>query len=247
MTITISCSSLNAKGTVTKFSTFLRAVFIHDQKGDPMKSKCLPIITASIFSIILMSLLGCPQILLETAKKAHESRTTQDQLLDAKINAGILSRLSDKDKGLLLDLNVDVWEQRVMLTGTLDDPQVKREVVNLVNLDDRVRVVYDEIQIVTKAEKEARRKQTETNQERSKEGVGQAVDDFWIATKIELQLIGQKGITSVNYRWRSVKNMVYIIGEASDATELNAVLDIIKNTKGVEGVKHFIEVPPSAA
>ena len=58
-------------------------------------------------------------------------------------------------------MNVDVWEQRVMLTGTLDDAGVRSEVESLTKQDSRIKVIHNHIQVVTKAEKEARRKQKE--------------------------------------------------------------------------------------
>ena len=196
----------------------------------------------SAISVLLAAVTtaGC----LTAAQMAMEDRTTGDQATDAKISAGILSRLSDKDKGLLLDVNVDVWEQRVMLTGTLDDPNMKKTVVELAGADTRIKKVYDEIQIVTKEEKARRREEAQKQKQESKEGAGQSVNDFWIGTKIDAQLVGAGGVRSVNYRWRSVRNGVYIIGRARDGTELNKVLDICRNTKGVESVKHFIEIKP---
>ena len=205
-----------------------------------------PIMWGSVI-FLWLCLPGCPNLLLETGKKAMEDRTTEDQVTDAKISAGILSRLADRDKGLLLDVNVDVWEQRVLLTGTLDDPQEKLAVIDLAKTDTRIKALYDEIQIVTKAEKEARRKQAEEGKQEAKSGLGQTVDDIWINTKIEAQLIAQKGVTSVNYRWRSVRNMVSVIGRAADSTERNTVLDIIQQTKGVTGVKSYIEIKPRSS
>ena len=187
---------------------------------------------------------GCFRVMVETGKKALEDRTTEDQVTDTKIDAGILSSLSDKDKGLLLDVSTDVWEQRVMLTGTLDDPAVRKEVVNMAKSDSRVKQVYDEIQIVTPEEKERRRKAAEEHDKKDTEGTGQTVDDFWIATKIEAQLIAEDGVTSVNYRWRSVRNQIYLIGRAGSQTELNKVLEVIRNTEGVSSVKHFVEIKP---
>ena len=197
--------------------------------------------------ILLLSLTGCPTLLLETGKKALEDRTTEEQVTDAKIAAGILSDLANRDKGLLLDINVDVWEQRVLVTGTLDNPQEKQAVLELAKADSRIKTLYDEIQIVTKAEKEARRKQAEEGKQENKSGIGQTVDDLWINTKIEAQLIAQKGVTSVNYRWRSVRNTVSIIGRAQDSTERNTVLEIIRQTKGVTDVKSYIEIKPRAS
>lgn len=84
----------------------------------------------------------------------------------------------------------------------------------------------------TPEEKERRRKQVEQQDKKDTEGMGQTVDDFWIAAKIEAQLIAAKGVTSVNYRWRSVRNQVYLIGRTRSQAELDKVLDIIQTTKG---------------
>jgi len=200
------------------------------------------IVGTALLTTLVMS--GCVQVLTETAKKAREDRTTGDQVTDGRIGAGILSRLSSRDKGLLLDVNVDVWEQRVLLTGTLSDPKVRGEVVQLVRQDQRVRQVYDEIQIVSKGEQEARRQQAEKEKQESPSGARQGVSDFWISTKVEAQLVGAGGVRSVNYRWRSVGNTVYIIGRARSAEELNKVLEICRATNGVRAVKQFVEVKP---
>ena len=206
--------------------------------------KRLPILFFSTLVVVVFSFSGCTKILVETGKKALEDRTTEDQVTDTKIGTGILSRLSDKDKGLLLDVTADVWEQRVLLTGTLDDPQVKQEVVALVKEDSRVKVVYDELLIVSTEEKEKRRQEKKTQDSASKEGEGDTVDDYWISGKIQAQLLSTKGITSVNYRWHTIQAVVYIIGRARSETELNQVLEICGNTKGVKQVKPFIEVKP---
>jgi len=202
--------------------------------------------TAGVLLFTALTMGGCMTVLTETAKKAMEDRTTEDQVTDTKIGTAILSSLSDKDKGLLLDVNTDVWEQRVLLTGTLDNAQTRQEVVQLVRTDGRAKKIYDEIQIVTKAEKEQRREAAKNKDEEKKEGVGQSVNDFWIETKISAKLLGAGGVTSVNYRWRSVRNTVYLIGRARSQAELKIVLEKIRATEGVSNVKHFVEIKPVA-
>ena len=191
---------------------------------------------------------GCTTVIVEAAKKTMEDRVTEDQATDTKIGAGLLSSFSDKDKNLLLDVNVDVWEQRVMLTGTLSDSKVRQEVVQFARADQRVRKLYDEIQIVSKEEqakrREAAKNKEESRDEPKKEGFGQAVNDFWIETKISAKLITTRGVTSVNYRWRSVRNIIYLIGRARSEDELKTVLEIIRGTEGVSQVKHFVEIKP---
>ncbi|NKB80718.1 MAG: BON domain-containing protein [Nitrospirales bacterium] len=198
-------------------------------------------LTASLLCLLWA---GCTTIMLETGKKAFEDRTTEDQITDTKITTGILSRFSEKDKGLLLDVSADAWEQQVLLTGTLDSTITRDEILQLVQLDPRITAIYDEIQIVSPEEKERRRKQAEKQKADNTEGMGQTVDDFWIAAKIEDQLVATKGITSVNYRWRSVRNHVYLLGRARSQTELDKVLHICQKTKGVTSVKHFVKIKP---
>ena len=101
--------------------------------------------------------------------------------------------------------------------------------LKLVKSDTRIKRVYDEIQIVTPEEKERRRKLAEEKKQKDTEGTGQTVDDIWIATKIEAQLIAAKGVTSVNYRWRSVRNQVYLIGRVADSSRVGQGLRHLSN------------------
>lgn len=198
-------------------------------------NKCIVrIILANVAVVVVLGATGCMQVYEQAAKTAFEDRSNDDHILDVKIDTNILSALSDKDKSLLLDVKTDVWEQRVMLTGTLDDPKMKADVVRLVKqADPRVKQIYDEIQIVSKEEKEQRREAAKNKDESKKEGVGQAVNDFWIETKINSQLLSTRGVTSVNYRWRSVRDVVYLIGRSRSDDELKTVLGIVRKTEGV--------------
>ena len=183
-------------------------------------------------------------VLTAAAQKAFEDRTTEDQVTDAKIMTGILKRVADKDKNLLLDVSVDVWEQRVMLTGTLDDARTRGDVAKLARADKRIKAFHNEIQVVSAAQREQRRQRADRKDSGEKRGIRQTVNDVWIETKIEAKLLTASGVTSVNYFWRSVRNAVYVIGRARSTGERDKVLAIIRGTDGVKGVTHFIEVKP---
>lgn len=197
------------------------------------------ILIAGIFMTTFLS--GCATVVTSAAQKAWENRSTEDQVTDAKIHSGILDKLKNKDKGLLLDVSVDVWEQRVLLTGTLDDAGIRSEVESFAREDSRIKVLHNHIQVVTTAEKKARRKQKEEGGE-EKSGTGQAVNDFWIEVKIKAQLLTQSNVTSVNYFYRSVLNHIYVIGKAANEPEKSMVLAIIRDTEGVKSVREYIAV-----
>lgn len=216
------------------------------QWGDEIINQyMLRIVLVTVAGVVVSGATGCLQVYEQAAKTVFEDRSNDDHILDAKIDTGILSALTDKDKGLLLDVKTDVWEQRVMLTGTLDDAKIKKDVVHLVKQSDpRIRQNYDEIQIVSKAEQEQRREAAKNKDDSQKEGVGQAVNDLWIEAKINAQLLSTRGVTSVNYRWRSVRNVVYLIGRSRSEDELKSVLRITPATEGVKEVKPFVEIKP---
>ena len=187
-----------------------------------------------------ITLSGCATVVTSAAQKAWENRSTEDQVKDSKIHARILDKLKNKDKGLLLDVNIDVWEQRVLLTGTLDASGLRSAVESLAKQDSRIKVLHNNIQVVTPEEKEARRKQKEESGEKKEEGG--TINDFWIETKIRAQLLIESNIGSVNYFYQSVLNKVYVIGKSASSTEKGLVLSIIRNTEGVQSVTEYIEV-----
>lgn len=180
-------------------------------------------------------------IVTSAAKAAFEDRLAEEQVVDAKIKAGILDRLIGIDKMLALDLSVDVWKQRVMLTGTLSSAAVRNQVARAVQADARVTQLYNEVQLITADEQSSRREWKEKAQAGASKAA-EVFDDFWIETKLTAQLLGADGVNSVNYRWRSVLGTVYLLGEAQSAKELNAVVTIIKNVKGVRALKSHAPV-----
>jgi hyperosmotically inducible periplasmic protein len=212
---------------------------------DTMNQYIARMVLVAVAGVAVLGATGCMQVYEQAAKTALEDRSNDDHILDAKIDTGILSALADKDKSLLLDVKTDVWEQRVMLTGTLDDAKMKKDVVQLVQQSDpRIRKIYDEIQLVSKAEQEQRREAAKNKDASQKSSVEQTVNDFWIETKINAQLISTRGVNSVNYRWRSVRNVVYLIGRSRSEDERQSVLRIIRATEGVKEVTPFVEIKP---
>jgi len=185
-----------------------------------------------------------PTMISDTAQAAFEDRLTEDQITDARIAGAMTKALFEKDKNLVLDVGIDVWEQRVLLTGTLDGEHIRQEVLALAGKDDRIKSLYNEIQVVPTAERDQRRAQAENPDADAKEGIGQTVNDYWIETKIKGKLVATKGVTSINYRWRSVKNDVYLIGRARSEAELNKVMEIIRDTDGVRNIKQYVEIKP---
>lgn len=200
------------------------------------------VLAGLLVAVLLPSLPGCTTVVSEGAKKAFEDRSLDDQNTDIRMASGYFAALVEKDKNLALDVSLDVWEQRVLITGALTDARQRQQVEQLVRTDKRTRAVYNEILLVSKDAQSQRRDAARTKATPKKEGVAQSINDFWIETKISAQLLSTTGVTSVNYRWRCVYGTVYLIGRALGHRELQTVQSIIRSTEGVKQLKSFVEV-----
>ena len=194
--------------------------------------------------VVLLCTGGCTTVAWETAKLLRESRGTEAQFTDSKISASLISGLSDIDFGLLMDVNTDVWETRVLLTGTVTDTRTRQAVLRKARSDKRIQKIYNEIQVVSQSEQNRRREVAQAQRAARHGGAEQPHNDFWIESKIAAQLISAKDVVSVNYRWRSVHQTLYVIGCAKNKQELAQVLDIMRTTSGVARVKSFVDIKP---
>ena len=63
-----------------------------------------------------------------------------------------------------------------------------------------------------------------------------------IEVKIKAQLVATKDVKSINYRWRSVAGIVYLIGSAQNSEELSSVIEVIRRIEGVKRVVNYARV-----
>jgi osmotically-inducible protein OsmY len=174
-----------------------------------------------------------------------ENRAGDDQWLDTKIKAEILGEFAKVDHSYLIDVNVDIWKQQVMVTGMVDSKGKYYDVMSIIRQDKRIKKIYDHLQIAdarTVAEyRDAEKKYGEENAVPA-DSARQSVSDVWIESQIKALLLAEKGVRSVNYRWQSVGNVVYIMGESANKTEYDKVLSIVRRIKGVTKVVSHVSV-----
>lgn len=177
-------------------------------------------------------------------KSALEVRSLKQQLEDAKIHANLLQEYLRVDSGLPVDVNTDVWDGRVLLTGVVDAERKREAVLSIARGDPRIKAVYDHILLGSPAEVKRNREvaKTQPAEERDIVKISRIASDAWIEAKLKGQLLTADGVNSVNYRWQSVRNKVYIIGQARTESEKKLVLQIIRGTKGVIHLEEYIQV-----
>lgn len=151
---------------------------------------------------------------------------------DAAIRISITDMWLKHDVDMYRRLSMTVTEGRVLITGSVPNPDMRVDAVRLAWQADGVRQVINEVTIDGGG------------------GVTGYVTDGFITTNLKTQLMLDKEIQSINYSVETVKGIVYLMGVAQDRRELDRVLDRARNTKYVKSVVSYVrlrgEQPPGA-
>ena len=127
---------------------------------------------------------------------------------------------SDIDIFRKLDLNVN--QGRVLITGVVQDPDRRVEAVRLAWQPAGVKQVINEIRVAE-----------------SKGPIGYA-KDTWITTKLRAVITVDKEVQSLGYSIDTVHGTVYLMGVSHTQTELDHLMDVARNIKGVEQVVSYV-------
>jgi len=173
------------------------------------------------------ALVGCssPTMVLDAATTVAEDRTMSQVVTDAGLKIDINAKLlSQRYRDLFFDVNTNVYENRVMLTGAVETGAQKRRATLLVRSIKGVTKVINELQVTDDG------------------SLKDTANDLWIETKLKARLVGAKGVSSINYRWRSVNGVVYFIGVAQNRGELAKVIRIARDTGHVNKVVSHVRI-----
>jgi osmotically-inducible protein OsmY len=180
------------------------------------------------------SLTGCPLAIVGgiaaaggAGYEANQERGVQGSVNDFTIKTNIQNAWLKTDPNLPVKLNLTVYQGRVLLTGTTDNPQRKAEAAEIAKTIPGVRAVYNEIELAPG------------------ESVWHSAQDAWITSEVRSKLIFSN-VRSVNYDIETVDKSVYLIGSARSEAELNHATDLARRVPGVRRVVSYVEVRPGA-
>lgn len=169
---------------------------------------------------------ACAQVLTGTAAKVitvtKEDRTIGEFVDDALIKTVIKNTYFDQSGNLFFNVDVEVSQGRVLLTGTVENMDLKIEATRIAWGVEDVKTVINELQIS------------------NSDNIFNFADDLVISTKVSGRLILEEEVNSLNYNIETVNKVVYIIGIANSDDEQKKVIDIASDVYGVEGVIDYI-------
>jgi len=143
---------------------------------------------------------------------------------DATIKINIAAKFINSDDNLFVDVSTSVLEGRVLLTGLVDNQEIRIDAVRRVWEVEGVNEVVNEIQIGNRT------------------SLKEYAQDVWITTQVRGLAAKTIGLRAIAYNFETIKGKVYIVGITSRPEQLEAVIDVAKTVKGVTEIVNYVIV-----
>ena len=154
---------------------------------------------------------------------AEGDRSLGSVVDDTTIKLNISGKFLQSENNLFINIDTRVIDGRVLLTGIVDDQEIRIEAVKLVWEVEGVNEVINEVEVGNKTAKEY-------------------ANDLWITTQIKALAAKEIGLRSLSYNFETIKGKVFVAGVTSRPEQLNTLLEIIKNVKGVKEIVNYVVV-----
>ena len=187
-------------------------------------------VLVTLMLIFLLNILSCsPAGILASGGAtgmvvAEGDRSFGSVVDDATIKINIAAKFINSDDNLFVDVSTSVLEGRVLLTGLVDNQEIRIDAVRRVWEVDGVNEVVNEIQIGNRA------------------SLKEYAQDVWITTQVRGLAAKTVCLRSIAYNYETIQGKVYIVGVTSRPEQLEAIIDVAKTVKGVTEIVNYVIV-----
>jgi len=143
---------------------------------------------------------------------------------DATIKVNIAARFLGAGNNLFVDINTTVLEGRVLLTGLVDNQEVRIDAVRLVWEVEGVKEVINEVEIG------------------NRETIKDYANDLWINTQARGVAAKTIGLRSVGYNFETIKGKIYVAGVTTRPEQIESLTEALKSIKGVKEIVNYVIV-----
>lgn len=183
-----------------------------------------------IAALLTLSLDGCIPVLAGGAATggyvAGQERGVGTIASDTGIKASINNKWYHYNSDMASQLELSVYDGRVLITGTVANPDWKAEAVRLAWEADGVKEVSSEVQVADKSR------------------ITDAARDEWITTKLRSAILFDSDVRSVNYTIDVINGVIYLSGSARSQAELDKVVGYARNIANVKRVVNYVRIRP---
>ena len=155
---------------------------------------------------------------------AEGDRSLGSVVDDATIKLNIAAKFISSSDNLFVDVSTSVLEGRVLLTGLVDNQEIRIEAVRKVWEVEGVQEVVNEIQIGNRS------------------SLKEYAKDVWITAQVRGLAAKTVGLRSVAYNFETIQGTVYIVGITSRPKQLEKIIEVAKTVKGVVEIVNYVIV-----
>ena len=165
---------------------------------------------------------GCAGVVISgggaVGTAAYQERGVRGVARDLATATKLRTKLLDAGEAYVTGVGIEVYEGRVLLTGTLEKEPMRAATVKLAWKTEGVKDVINEIQIGQSSLRDIAR-------------------DSWITAQLKTKITFDKKILAINFSIETVNGIVYLIGIAQDQGELDRIL---AHGRGIDYLRRII-------
>ena len=190
--------------------------------------KTLSILIAPLFLVFSFLNYGCsPANVLATGGGsamvvAEGERSLGTVIDDATIKVNIAAKFLSADNNLFVNINTSVLEGRVLLTGIVDNQEIRIEAVRLVWEAEGVREIVNEIEVGNRS------------------SLKDYASDLWINTQARAVAAKTIGLKAITYNFETINGKIYIAGITTKSDQLEELVSALKSIKGVSEIVNYV-------
>ena len=153
---------------------------------------------------------------------AEGERSMGTVIDDATIKVNIAAKFLNAENNLFVNINTSVLEGRVLLTGLVDNQEIRIDAVRLVWEVDGVQEIINEIEIGNRT------------------SLKDYASDLWINTQARAVAAKTVGIKALTFNFETIQGKIYIAGISTRSDLLDEMILAFKNIKGVNEIVNYV-------
>ena len=191
------------------------------------KEKIKILLMPLLFLLILLNQ-GCsPTGILATSGSsalvvAEGERSMGTVIDDATIKVNIAAKFLNAGNNLFVNINTSVLEGRVLLTGLVDNQEIRIDAVRLVWEVEGVQEIINEIEIGNRST------------------IKDYATDLWINTQARAVAAKTVGLKAITFNFETIQGKIYIAGISTRSDLLDEMVSALKNIKGVTEIVNYV-------
>ena len=153
---------------------------------------------------------------------AEGERSMGTVIDDATIKVNIAAKFLSAGNNLFVNINTSVLEGRVLLTGLVENQEIRIDAVRLVWGVEGVQEIINEIEIG------------------NRENLKDYASDLWINTQARALAAKTVGLKAITFNFETIQGKIYIAGISTRPDLLDEMLTALKNIKGVNEIVNYV-------